>query len=161
MAFRRNTARVLPVDPEGRVLLLHGWAPRRPLERFWFTIGGATEHDEELRAAGVREMREEVGITLDEELLGEPIHTASTEFTWAGMHFMQDQTFYAVALPSDVPVSFDGMEWLERATVDKHAWLTPEELEAEEIGRTDPTLPGGMRLAVAAVLPGPAGCRDR
>jgi 8-oxo-dGTP pyrophosphatase MutT (NUDIX family) len=143
------------------VLLLHGWDPRRPLERFWFTIGGAAEHGEELRAAGVREMREEVGISLDEELLGEPIHFACTEFTWAGMHFVQDQTFYAVALAADVPVSFDGMEWLERATVDKHAWLTPQELEAEETGRTDPSLPDVMRLAVAAVLSGPADLSDR
>ena len=47
------------------------------------------------------------------------------------------------------------MEWLERATVDKHAWLTPEELEAEEAGRTDPRLPDVMRLAVAAVLSRP------
>jgi hypothetical protein len=66
---------------------------------------------------------------------------------------LQDQTFYAVALAADVPVSFDGMEWLERATVDKHAWLTPQELEAEETGRTDRSLPDVMRLAVAAVLP--------
>jgi 8-oxo-dGTP pyrophosphatase MutT (NUDIX family) len=155
VAFRRNTARVLPVDPEGRVLLLHGWDPRRPLDRFWFTVGGAAEHGEELRAAGVRETREEVGIELDEESLGEPFHTACTEFTWAGMHFVQDQTFYAVALSAAVPVSFDGMGWLERSTVDKHAWLTPEELEAEELGRTDPQLPDVMRLAVAAVLSRP------
>jgi 8-oxo-dGTP pyrophosphatase MutT (NUDIX family) len=160
MAFRRNTARVLPVDPEGRVLLLHGWDPRQPLERFWFTIGGAAEHGEELRAAGARELHEEVGITIGEELLGEPFHTAFIEFTWAGMQFMQDQTFYAVALPAGVPVSFDGMEMLERSTVDKHAWLTPEELEAEELGHTDPRLPEVMRLAIAAVLPRPETVRD-
>jgi 8-oxo-dGTP pyrophosphatase MutT (NUDIX family) len=152
VAYRRNTARVLPVDPEGRVLLLHGWDPQQPLERFWFTIGGAAEHGEDLRAAGARELREEVGITLDEERLGDPFHTAFTEFTWAGMRFAQDQTFYAVAVPAGVRVSFDGMEWLERSTLDKHAWLTPEELEAEDLGRTDPLLPGVMRLAVAAVL---------
>jgi 8-oxo-dGTP pyrophosphatase MutT (NUDIX family) len=152
---RRNTARVLPVDPEGRVLLLHGCDPHKPDEWFWFTIGGAAEHGEDLRAAGARELREEAGIAIVEELLGEPIHTAFTEFTWAGMRFVQDQTFYAVALPAGLPVSFDGMEWLERSTVDKHAWLTPEELEAEAPGRTDPALPAVMRLAVAAVL-GPA-----
>ena len=40
--LRRRTARVLPVDPEGRVLLLHGWDPHHPERPFWFTIGGAT-----------------------------------------------------------------------------------------------------------------------
>jgi hypothetical protein len=49
--IRRKTARVLPVNPEGRVLLLHGWDPLRPGEPFWFTIGGAAEGAESMREA--------------------------------------------------------------------------------------------------------------
>jgi hypothetical protein len=33
--IRRQTARVLPVDDEGRVLLLHGWDPHHPDQPFW------------------------------------------------------------------------------------------------------------------------------
>jgi 8-oxo-dGTP pyrophosphatase MutT (NUDIX family) len=149
--LRRNTARVLPVDAEGRVLLLHGWDPLRPHDPFWFTIGGAVEHGETLPEAAVRELREEVGIVVDPATLGEPIATAPIDFWWAGMHFDQDQTFYAIAV-RDAEVSFAGQEALERATIDKHGWLRPEELAGGGERPADPQLPHLMRLAVAAVL---------
>ena len=133
------------------MLLLHGWDPLRPRDPFWFSIGGAVEHGETLREAAVRELAEEAGIVLDPELLGEPIATEPIDFWWAGMHFDQDQTFYAVAL-GDAAVSFAGQEALERATIDKHGWLRPEELDGGGERPADPELPRLMRLAVAAVL---------
>jgi 8-oxo-dGTP pyrophosphatase MutT (NUDIX family) len=149
--IRRTTARVLPVNPQGRVLLLHGWDPVKPEDPFWFTIGGAVEHGETLRDAAVRELEEEAGITVAADRLGEPFETASIDFTWAGMRFDQDQTFFAIAV-ADVEVSFDGQESLERATIDKYGWLRPEELETGEAGRpADPELPRLMRAAIAAV----------
>jgi 8-oxo-dGTP pyrophosphatase MutT (NUDIX family) len=149
--IRRNTARVLPVDPEGRVLLLHGWDPAKPGDPFWFTIGGAAERGETLRQAAARELREEAGITVDEAELGEPFETAQIEFTWAGIRFDQDQTFYAVLLDG-ADVTFDGQEALERATIDKHGWLLPEELADGSAGRpADPELPRLMRAAVASL----------
>jgi 8-oxo-dGTP pyrophosphatase MutT (NUDIX family) len=151
LLWRRNTARVLPVDPGGRVLMLYGRDLLRPRGRFWFTIGGAAAHGETLRAAAVREMHEEVGIAIDEAQLGEPIYEMFIENTVPGMRIVQDQTFYAVAVPAGAQVSLDGMGWLERRTVDKYAWLTAQELEAEGLVRTDHRLPNVMRLAVAAV----------
>jgi len=71
-------------------------------------------------------------------------------FTWAGMLFDQDQTFFAFPL-DDADVSFDGQEALEQATIDKHGWLLPEDLEAGGERPADPDLPRIMRLAVAAV----------
>ena len=136
------------------MLLLHGWDPLRPHDPFWFTIGGAVEHGETLREAAARELREEAGIVVDPELLGEPFATGPIEFWWAGMHFDQDQTFYAFAA-GDAAVSFAGQEALERATIDKHGWLRPEELGTGKERPADPELPRLMRLAVAAVL-GPA-----
>ena len=149
--WRRNTARVLPVDPDGRVLLLHGRDLLRPRGRFWFTVGGAAHEGETLRAAAVREMREEVGITVQEAQLSEPVHQMFIENTVPGMRIIQDQTFYAVAVPAGLAVRLDGMGFLERSTVDKCAWLTPEELEADGLVRTDRRLPDVMRLAIAAV----------
>src|ERR1700753_283176 len=96
--IRRNTARVLPVDREGRVLLLHGWDPERPDDPFWFTIGGAADPGESLALAAARELREETGIVIDAGRLGDPVETAAITFTWAGVRFEQDQTFFAVAV---------------------------------------------------------------
>ena len=132
------------------MLLLHGWDPERPDDPFWFTIGGAVEHGETLREAAARELREEAGITVDPELLGEPFATAPIKFWWAGMHFDQDQTFYAIAV-RDVAVSFAYQEALEQATIDKHGWLRPEDLGSGGERPADPQIPRLMRLAVTAV----------
>jgi len=135
------------------VLLLHGWDPHDPDDPFWFTIGGAADPGETLPETAVRELREEVGIAVDPALLGVPIEVAAIMFTWAGMIFDQDQTFFAFDVDDvdDVDVSFAGQEALERATIDKHGWLLPEELEAGDERPADPELPRVMRLAVAAV----------
>ncbi len=50
-------------------------------------------------------------------------------------------------------MSFAGQEALERATIDKHGWLRPEDLGGGDGERpADPELPRLMRLAVAAIL---------
>jgi len=152
LTWRRNTARVLPVDPEGRVLLLRGWDLLRPYDRFWFSVGGGAHRGEPLRAAAAREMREEIGLDLDEARLGQPIETSAIEFTQLGLRIVQDQEYYAVAVPADVAVSLAGMVWLERLTVTGHGWLTADELTADPIRSSDPRLPEMVRLAVATIL---------
>ena len=147
--IRRNTARVLPVDREGRVLLLHGWDPLRPDDPFWFTIGGAAEPGESLSEAAVRELREEAGIVVDLDRLGEPIEASAITFSFGGVRFEQDQTFFAVAI-DDAEVSFAGQDPIERATIDKHGWLYPGELEDGAERPADPEIPRLMRAAVAA-----------
>jgi 8-oxo-dGTP pyrophosphatase MutT (NUDIX family) len=132
------------------VLLLHGWDPYHPDAPFWFTIGGAADPGETLPEAAARELLEEAGIAVDPALFGAPIAVAAIKFTWAGMLFDQDQTFFAFPL-DDADVSFAGQEALERATIDKYGWLLPEDLEASGERPADPDLPRIMRLAVAAV----------
>jgi 8-oxo-dGTP pyrophosphatase MutT (NUDIX family) len=142
------------VDPEGRALLLRGWDPLRPRDRFWFTVGGGAHRGEPLRTAAAREMREETGVLLDEAQLGPPIEGSTIEWTQLGVHIVQDQEYYAVAMPAGVTVSLAGMSWLERRTVTAHAWLTADELSADPTRCADPRLPDMVRLAVAAVLGG-------
>jgi 8-oxo-dGTP pyrophosphatase MutT (NUDIX family) len=147
--WRRQTARVLPVNPEGQVLLLHGWDPRRPDRPFWFTIGGAAEAGESLRDAGARELREETGIVVDPAGLGEPIAQNMVEFSWAGYEIIQHQTFYAVLVES-ANVTLDGMDSWERATTDKYGWLSADDLGPDQ-PPADPSLPDLIRAAAASV----------
>ncbi len=153
--IRRQTARVLPVDDEGRVLLLHGWDPHHPERPFWFTIGGAVEKGdgevggESLREAAARELYEETRISVEPERLGEPIAENSIEFSWGGHRIRQDQTFYAVAVGA-VTVSLEGLDQWEQATTDKYGWLTAEDLEDGE-RPAHPDIPDLIRAAAAGV----------
>ena len=145
----RQTARILPVDPEGRVLLLHGWDPNHPEAPFWFTIGGGAEGSESLAEAGVRELREETGIVIGVAELGEPIGHNTVEFHFAHYHIIQSQAFYAV-LVETADVTLDGLDPLERASTDKAAWLSAEDFGPDE-RPADPDLADLMRAAAAAV----------
>jgi 8-oxo-dGTP pyrophosphatase MutT (NUDIX family) len=146
---RRTTARVLPVRPDGTVLLLHGWDPLRPATPYWFTIGGAVEAGETVAQAGSRELREEVGIELAADLLGEPVATNTIEFEWGGCPIIQHQTFFAVGVDT-VEVSFANQEQLELETISDHGWWHPDELEATGQA-AHITIPGLLRRAVAAI----------
>ncbi len=148
-AWHRSTARVLPVDPEGRVLLLHGWDPHHPERPFWFTIGGAAEGGESLRDAAARELYEEARILLDPERLGDPVARSTIEFSWGGIHIVQEQTFYAVLVES-ATVSLDGLDHWERATTDAYGWLSAEDLEAAE-RPAHPEIPDLIRAAASRV----------
>ena len=147
--WRRQTARVLPVDAEGRVLLLHGWDPHHPDRPYWFTIGGAADPGESMRAAAVRELYEETRISVDPAQLGEPIARNTIEFSWAGHHIVQDQVFYAVLVQS-ADVTLDGMDSWERATTDKYGWLSPDDLGPGD-PPADPEIPDLIRAAAASV----------
>jgi 8-oxo-dGTP pyrophosphatase MutT (NUDIX family) len=134
------------------VLLLRGWDPLRPRDRYWFTIGGAAHRGEPLRSAAAREMREEIGLRVEEAQLGEALVTSTIKWSQLGIRIVQDQAYFAVAVPAGLTVSLSGMDWLERFTIQQHAWLTPEDLVAHPVRSADPRLPEVMRLAVAAVL---------
>jgi 8-oxo-dGTP pyrophosphatase MutT (NUDIX family) len=147
--IKRRTARVLPVDPEGRVLLLHGWDPHHPERPFWFTIGGAVEAGESMPEAAARELYEETRISVDPVELGEPIAEHTIEFSWGGHDIVQDQVFYAVLVTSP-EVSLEGLDQWEQASTDKYGWLTASELDGEEQA-AHPGIPDLMRAAAASV----------
>jgi 8-oxo-dGTP pyrophosphatase MutT (NUDIX family) len=146
---RRKTARVLPVRPDGKVLLLHGWDPLRPHTPYWFTIGGGVEPGETVKQAGIRELREEVGILLPADQLGEPMATNEIEFEWGGCPIIQHQTFFAVGVDA-VEVSFVNQEQLELETISDHGWWHADELEATGQAAHS-TIPNLLRQAVEAI----------
>jgi 8-oxo-dGTP pyrophosphatase MutT (NUDIX family) len=133
------------------VLLQLGRELHRRRDRFWLTIGGGAERGETLAEAGAREMREEVGIDIDPADLGEPIGTTVIDYAlFALLPVTQRQTYFAVAV-DDATVSFEHQPLIERLTIERHEWLTVDELEARPERIVDAELPRLIRVAVAAV----------
>jgi 8-oxo-dGTP pyrophosphatase MutT (NUDIX family) len=151
LRLKRHTARVLPVDREGRVLLQLG-KERFPREdRYWLTIGGGKAHGETLAQAGARELREEAGIDIAPAALGEPIGATILEYAvFKLVPVRQYQTYFAVAFDG-AAASPEHQSLLERLTIERHEWLTAEELVRRPERLADPELPRLMRSAVAAV----------
>jgi 8-oxo-dGTP pyrophosphatase MutT (NUDIX family) len=138
------------VDREGRVLLQLGRELHRRDDRFWLTIGGGTERGETLAEAASREMREEAGIDVDPAMLGEPIGRTVVEYSvFALLPVTQYQTYFAIAV-DDAAVKFAHQSLIERLTIERHEWLSEEELAGRPERLTDPGLPRLMRAAVAA-----------
>ncbi|MCR1781407.1 NUDIX domain-containing protein [Nocardioides carbamazepini] len=149
---RRTVARVLPVSSEGTVLLLLGCDPALPEVRYWFTIGGAIDKGESLAEAGARELREETGIAVPAERLGEPFGTFEVAFSWDGRDYVNESTLFALAL-EETPVSFDGLDRLESLSIFDAAWWAPDDLDHDG-GAVDPRLIDQMRAAIAHVRGG-------
>ncbi|GAB3437054.1 NUDIX hydrolase [Flindersiella endophytica] len=147
--LRRFTARALPVNSEGRVLLLNGFDPHRPDEPFWFTVGGAAEDGETLQEAAMRELHEEAGILVQVEEFSESLGTSTVEFSFGPYAITQDQTFFAVRV-GDAEVSFDHMEPIEKDTTLGYRWWNADELEASDV-TYPPELPDVIRKATGTV----------
>ena len=92
----RRAARVLLLDPSGRVLLLRGCDPARPEHRYWFTVGGGLEDGESLADAAVREVFEETGLRITTADLVGPVRSDKVNFPFDGRWYSQLQSFYVV-----------------------------------------------------------------
>jgi 8-oxo-dGTP pyrophosphatase MutT (NUDIX family) len=133
------------------VLLQLGRELHRRSDRFWLTIGGGAERGETLAEAGAREMREEAGIDVDPADLGEPIGTTVIDYAlFALLPVTQRQTYFAVAVDGS-GVNLAHQSLIERLTIERHEWLSADELEARPERIVDGELPRLIRAAVAAV----------
>ncbi|MEU7866140.1 NUDIX domain-containing protein [Dactylosporangium sp. NPDC049140] len=125
----RRAARVLLLDPSGRVLLLRGCDPARPEHRYWFTVGGGLEAGESLAEAAVREVYEETGLRITAADLVGPVRTDQVQFPFDGRWYSQEQTFFVVraeAFTADLSHLAD----YEITSVDDTRWWSADELAA-------------------------------
>ena len=135
----RRAARVVVLDPEGRVLLVHGHDFDDVDHSWWFTVGGGLG-DEEPREGAVRELREETGVSADPSRLVGPVLLRSDEFQFAARTVRQDEVFFILAVSGEEARSarpgYD-LTAAERETLDEFRWWRPAEIrEAEAEGET-------------------------
>ncbi len=63
---------------------------------------------------------------------------------------IQYQTYFAIAV-DDARVDFSHQSLIERLTIERHQWLSADELERRPERLADPAMPRLMRAAVTAV----------
>ncbi|MCH0541239.1 NUDIX domain-containing protein [Streptomyces sp. MUM 203J] len=124
----RKVARVVLLDPDDRILLLHGCEPGDPAQDWWFTPGGGVEGDETREQAALRELAEETGVT-DAEL-GPVVWRRVCSFPFDGRRWNQDEWYYlARTSRTEVGLGADLTE-LETRSVTGLRWWTSGELSA-------------------------------
>ncbi|WP_340539985.1 NUDIX domain-containing protein [Nocardioides sp. GXZ039] len=149
MATPRVTARLLPVSPDGAVLLLQELDPVEPDRPYWSSIGGGVEDGEDATATILREAHEEAGIRVARAALVGPVHASRNAYSWNGIDYLGEHTWYALPLSRETEICFDHLAPDEVGTVLGYGWWQPQEVEGSV--RRPVELPTIMRAAVAAV----------
>lgn len=116
------------LDPVGRILLINARDPFRRGGTWWEIPGGGVERHEEPVDAVRRELWEEAGISGAE--IGPCVWTQTVEFTFAGLHFDQDEWIH-VARCDGTTTRPGGLEALEALAFGQQRWWTLDEIERE------------------------------
>ena len=122
---------MLLVDGAERVLLFHGVDPARREHRYWFTPGGGLAAGEAAPVGAARELAEETGLVRAAAELGRAVWRETTEFSFDGAWYRQEQEFFLLGVPSWT-VDTGGFDGIERDSIIDHRWWSIEELERTE-----------------------------
>ena len=134
----RETARILLTNPAGEFfLLLTHFDPEVGLPPRWITPGGGIDAGETSLEAAVRELREETGIGVPQEALGEKLGEIAGRWEWGDgkNHHTYVDHFYKLQV---IDFELDNSGWTEdeRRDVLEYRWWSLTELKAtgEQIG---------------------------
>jgi 8-oxo-dGTP pyrophosphatase MutT (NUDIX family) len=124
----RTGARVLLLDPLDRVLLIH---ERIEGGTHWLTPGGGVEPGEDLAAAAVRELYEEIGLRLElDSVSGPPVHQQRRTWHWQGTGYDQTDHFFVLRVAERPVIAPAALTAMEQQTLLTTRWWSADELRA-------------------------------
>lgn len=144
----RIGARVLLLDTNDRVLLIHAHDPDDPQHHWWELPGGGQDPGEALDDTARRELAEETGILLDH--LGPHVWDRETHFHYRGREHHRRETVYLARTTRTAPTLQPRHTANEKAgLLGWHWWAQPELAHCP-----DKLLPPNLSALLADILNG-------
>jgi 8-oxo-dGTP pyrophosphatase MutT (NUDIX family) len=154
----RATARVLLLDPAGRVLLfgarLVDLATPPGAVLYWYTPGGGIEPGETVRQAAVRELAEEIGLVVDPAELAGPVWLRRAVGPLLG-ELVDARETYLVLRDVVHEVDVSGQTELETYEDQPHRWWTVAEIRASDEAFVPAELADALQQLLDRPAPGP------
>lgn len=132
----RRTVKLLLIDIDDRVLLLHGRDPKDG-GAHWYPVGGGIEDGESLQEAAAREAWEETG--LKDLPPGAPVWTRDVTYTFGGQAVEVHEDWLHVRVPHFNPQAARLTDY-EAASIIGSRWWSAEELQATDESIFPPNL---------------------
>ncbi len=126
----RTGGRLLLLDPNGRVLLIHERLDVDSRDTHWLTPGGGLEPGETPLMAAVRETYEETGIRAALPDTAPEVFRARRAWSWDGRHYDQVDHYFTAQVAGGIATAPTHPTPAERAALLGHRWWSVAELRA-------------------------------